>query len=165
MFAAKQQPADFDFICPKIWTDGATENLKCIVPKSKFNDESCDIFADTVSFKITPVGGSKSTACAVINIYTVCDGTLNSDQCGCRKNGSTGSSIVIDYNITAVKADHEGALWECQPQCLNSFGLPEVLSPPNSTACFSASFGEYKAIFHLDNCSDSFHENRKHRYR
>lgn len=100
----------------------------------------CDIYTDSVVFQLTKADGSKSVACRVTGIDTTCDGSANAGGCGCRE--ISGGNIVIDYNITAVKADHEGARWECAPQCYDAAGIPSVLLPPNTTECFNTKFSK-----------------------
>ena len=136
---------EFSFTCPSAWTDGAVENLQCVIPQAKFSAKPgglCDIYSDSVVFQLTKADGTKTTVCTVIGFDTACDGSVNADGCGCRE--ISGGNIVIDYNITAVKADHEGARWECEPQCYDANGIPSVLSPPNTTECLNTIFGKWK---------------------
>ena len=120
----------------------------CVIPRVKFSPTSagglCAIYADSVVFTVTKADGSKITSCIVTGFDTTCNVSLNADGCGCRD--TSGGNIVIDYSVTAVRADHEGVHWECQPQCLDVAGIPGVLSPPNTTECFQTIFGEYKPI-------------------
>ena len=142
MFTVTPQP-DFSFTCPSAWTDGAVENLQCVIPQAKFSANPsglCDTYVDSVVFYLTKAGATKSTACTVTGFDTTCDGSVNADGCGCRE--ISGGNVVIDYNITAVKADHEGAHWECEPQCYDASTNPSVLSPPNTTECFNTIFGK-----------------------
>ena len=142
MFTVTLQP-DFSFTCPSAWTDGAVENLQCVIPQAKFNDTPtglCNIYSDSVVFQLTKADGSKTVACTVFDFDTTCDGSATTDGWGCRE--ISGGNIVIDYNITAVKADHEGARWECEPQCYDSTGSSLVLSPPNTNECFNTTFGK-----------------------
>ena len=133
---------DFNFTCPSSWFEGAVENLRCVIPRAPVSPKPgglCDIYVDSVVFKLTKADGTKSTACMVPNFDTTCDGRLNADGCGCRD--TSGGNIVIDYNVTAIRASHEGAHWECVPQCFNASGT--ILSPPNTPECSQTQFGEY----------------------
>ena len=140
---------DYSFTCPSVWTDGTVENLRCVIPRAKFSAKPsgglCDIYADTVVFTLNKSGVNPSTACMVTGFDTTCDGSVNVDGCGCRE--ISGGNIVVDYNITAVLADHEGAHWECVPQCLDSAGYPVLLSP-NTTECFNTVFSECNSFRH-----------------
>ena len=153
---------DFKFTCPSLWTEGAVENLVCVIPRSKFSrtsdDGLCAHYGDSVSFKI--IKGNKSrSACLIVGFDTTCNGSVNVDGCGCRE--ISGGNIVIDYNITAVRAAHEGVHWVCEPQCQDVNAVNPVLTPPNTTECFYTKFRKYIGIYssYLINCFHYYHEN------
>ena len=56
-----------------------------------------------------------------IIVDNVCNGTVNGGGCGCREK--SGGNMIIDYNITAVRADHEGVAWSCEPLCYDGHGF------------------------------------------
>ena len=140
--------------------------MRCVIPKSKFSaGGSCVTYVDSVVFKLTKADGSTSAPCTVFKFDTTCDGSLNADGCGCLD--TSGGNIVIDYNVTAVKAEHEGAHWECEPQCYDASGVLGPLSSPNTAGCFNTKFGKYMDVHssHLISCFYYYHENHFRRNR
>ena len=160
---------EFNFTCPSLWTDGAVENLVCVIPRSKFRFKTsggrCAVYGDSVEFMVTQADGTKSTACTVSRFDNTCDGSVNVDGCGCRE--ISGGNIVIDYNVRFDRASLEGAHWECEPQCLDGLGKAVVLKPPNTTDCFDTNFRKYIGIYssYLINCFHCYHENQFRRHR
>ena len=136
----------------------------CVIPRSKFNRTSsggrCGNYTDTVTFTLTKASESvKKVACRVTNFDTTCNGSVNVDGCGCRE--ISGGNIVIDYNVPAARASHEGAHWECEPQCYDVDSESPVLIPPNTTECFYTNIRKYIGIYssYLINCFHYYHEN------
>ena len=142
MFTVKTLP-DYSFTCPSLWTDGAVENLSCVIPRAKFSAKSsgglCDIYSDTVVFTLIKADGTYST-CTVTKFDTTCNAAINTQGCGCRE--ISGGNIVIDYSITANSGEHKGGNVECQPQCLDAGGLPTILLSPNTSECSEIKFGK-----------------------
>ena len=85
-------------------------------------------------FTLSKADGNYSR-CTVTKFDTTCDASLNADGCGCRE--ISGGTIIIDYNITAVRADHQGAQIKCEPQCLSSNGLATILTASTAKDCFN----------------------------
>ena len=137
---------DFEFTCPKIWNDGDTVTITCVIPRRTFNSKAnggkCDMYYDSVAFKLSlhpnTVNSQVTTPCSVTNFDSVCNGTLNTIGCGCRE--IRGGYIVIDYNVFADKAVYEGACWECIPQCLDSAADATIFNPPDTPECANISF-------------------------
>ena len=110
-------------------TDGAVENLQCVIPQAKFSAKPggfCDIYTDSVVFQLTKADESKSVACTVFDFDTTCDGIVNAGGCGCREK--SGEYVIIDYNIAAVKVGSVNRNATMQLEFLQSYHLPTLLN-------------------------------------
>ena len=124
--------------------------MTCVIPRKTFNSKAnggkCDIYSDSVVFKLTAyantVNSIVSFPCIVSSIDTICNRTLNANNCGCREIRA--GYIVIDYNISVARANHEGASWECIPTCLDLNADPTIFNPPNTSECADTKFCKYE---------------------
>ena len=136
------KPQDVQLTCPALWNiQGEKETLECAITEARFTSPApCVYRNDIVQFEMTEANGVKSVECTVHSLDTVCNGIPNSDGCACTEK--TGGKIILQYNITAVKADHEGARWRCLLQCFEADTTTRPLTQSNTTECFYTMFGE-----------------------